>query len=183
MTTTADVGVFSYTTRFDGNWGSGNPNAGWTYGDLNGIPYEPGQAGVMTSTFYSVPIATARAGNNGDVFPVEGKVIYTPGTYNSAGWALQDNSGGIAVFYFPPPVVQLGDHVQLIGERGSFNGEEQFGSSLFFANLGPGPEVEPIPFSTSDVAAGLSEGWLVVISGTVSSLDCPPSFNDSFKSG
>ncbi len=37
MTPTAG-GVFSYAVRFDGNWGPGNPNAGWTYGDINGSP-------------------------------------------------------------------------------------------------------------------------------------------------
>jgi hypothetical protein len=33
------AGVYSYAVRFDGNWGEGegNPNAGWTYGDLDGV--------------------------------------------------------------------------------------------------------------------------------------------------
>ncbi|MDA0245005.1 MAG: ExeM/NucH family extracellular endonuclease [Chloroflexi bacterium] len=29
-------GVFSYTTRYNGNWGTGNPNSAWYYGDLDG---------------------------------------------------------------------------------------------------------------------------------------------------
>jgi uncharacterized repeat protein (TIGR01451 family) len=45
------AGVFSYTTRFDGNWGVGNPNAAWTYGDLDGIPFELTQTGVLTVEF------------------------------------------------------------------------------------------------------------------------------------
>lgn len=40
-------GVFSYTTRFDGNWGVGNPNAAWTYA---------AQTGVLTSTTYDIAV-------------------------------------------------------------------------------------------------------------------------------
>ncbi len=45
-------GIYSYAVRFDGNWGAGNPHAGWTYGDLNGVspgnPFEIGRTGVLT---------------------------------------------------------------------------------------------------------------------------------------
>lgn len=112
-----------------------------------------------------VPIATARAGSNGQIFAVQGKVIVTPNTYNSSGWALQDDSGGIGVFYDPPPAIALGDTVRLVGVRGSFNGEEQFSSALYFAHLGSGAEVPPTSYSTGDVAAGLSEGWLAQVEG------------------
>lgn len=46
------TGVFSYAIRFNGNWGAGNPNSTWWYGDLRGV--YPGQdftlaeAGVLT---------------------------------------------------------------------------------------------------------------------------------------
>ncbi|MBN1484140.1 MAG: carboxypeptidase regulatory-like domain-containing protein, partial [Chloroflexia bacterium] len=50
--TPAAVGVYSYAVRFDGNWATMNPNAGWTYGDLDGVypgePFELGNAGVLT---------------------------------------------------------------------------------------------------------------------------------------
>jgi DNA/RNA endonuclease YhcR with UshA esterase domain len=165
------VGVYSYTTRFDGNWGTGNPNAAWTYGDLNGIPFELSQTGVLTVNFAAVPIATARAGTNGQVFAVEGVVTYVPGTFNAAGWALQDTSGGIGVFDSAlVPTIDFGDTVQVIGVRGAFSGEEQLGSLSFFNNLGPGPEVTPIVTSTASIAAGNGEGWIVEIQGTISSL-------------
>lgn len=36
------TGVYSYAVRAEGNWGVGNPNAGWTYGDVDGVyPGEP----------------------------------------------------------------------------------------------------------------------------------------------
>jgi uncharacterized repeat protein (TIGR01451 family) len=51
LTPTA-AGVYSYAVRFDGNWGLDNPNAGWTYGDLDGVypgePFEIENAGVLT---------------------------------------------------------------------------------------------------------------------------------------
>jgi uncharacterized repeat protein (TIGR01451 family) len=43
-----DVGVFSYAVRFNGNWGVGNPNNMWYYGDTNGNVYDPVEAGVLT---------------------------------------------------------------------------------------------------------------------------------------
>ena len=98
-------------------------------------------AAVNTAVYPIVPIATARGGNDGDVFAVEGKVIVTPGTYNGTEWALQDASGGISVYYNPPPSVNLGDTIRLIGTRGSHKGQEQFTNALAFMNLGSGPEV------------------------------------------
>lgn len=55
-------GVYWYAVRFDGNWGAGNPHAGWTYGDLDGTvpggdPFELDQAGVMTAVLYDVALA------------------------------------------------------------------------------------------------------------------------------
>jgi uncharacterized repeat protein (TIGR01451 family) len=53
------AGVFSYATRFNGNWGAGNPiSTTWTYGDLNGTDdgFSLDQAGVLTVTLPSVPL-------------------------------------------------------------------------------------------------------------------------------
>lgn len=133
---------------------------------------------VHHTTFYTlVPIAQARAGNEGEPFAIEGQVIYKPGTYNLSGWGVQDSSGGIGVFYNPPPALQLGDTVRLVATRGSFQNEEQLNAPVHhFAHLGSGPEVAPLPVSTGQIADGSSEGWLAVISGTVSSLYCPTQF-------
>ncbi len=43
-------GVYSYATRYNGNWGVGNPNSAWVYADLDGIPFSLDQAGVLTVT-------------------------------------------------------------------------------------------------------------------------------------
>lgn len=50
--TVAASGVYSYAVRAEGNWGAGNPNAGWFYGDLDGVfpgePFELDNTGLLT---------------------------------------------------------------------------------------------------------------------------------------
>jgi len=54
----AAAGVYSYAVRFDGNWGPGNPNAGWTYGDTNGSPpFDLDKTGVLTVVVYDVALS------------------------------------------------------------------------------------------------------------------------------
>lgn len=128
-------------------------------------------ASASSTVYQIVPIATARAGALGEVFAVEGSVTYVPGTYNASGWALQDASGGIAVFYTPAPSVQLYDRVRLVAARGNNRGEEQLGTPVYyFQNLGSGPAVTPLPFTTGQIASGNTQGWLSVITGTISGL-------------
>ncbi|HNT25953.1 MAG TPA: hypothetical protein PKM21_16405, partial [Anaerolineales bacterium] len=79
MTPTA-VGVYSYTTRYDGNWGAGNPNAGWTYTDLNGTPFSVDQTGVMTVAAYDIGVTKTGPATN--VFPGE-TFTYTIDVTNS----------------------------------------------------------------------------------------------------
>ncbi|MBN1954695.1 MAG: PKD domain-containing protein [Anaerolineae bacterium] len=51
MTPTA-TGVYSYVVGFNANWGAGNPNDMWVYGDTDGVhpgdPFEIANAGVLT---------------------------------------------------------------------------------------------------------------------------------------
>ena len=140
----------------------------------------------LTDIYPTVPIATARAGSDNEIFSLVGQVIVAPGTYNSTEWALQDSSGGIAAYYWPAPSVSLGDRVKLFATRGSYNGQEQMGNTVYhFANLGSGPTVAPHPCTTGNIDAGNCEGWLTVIAGTVSNLSCPAdnSFNVDDGSG
>lgn len=127
---------------------------------------------ILAGAVYQiVPITNARAGAVSQIFAVEGRVTYVPGTYNASGWGVQDNSGGIAVFYTPPPTITLGDRVRLVATRQLNGAEKQLTSPVYyFANLGSGPQVDPTPFSTGAVVSGTADGWLAVISGTVSGL-------------
>ncbi len=102
------------------------------------------------TVYQFVPIATARAGSNGQIFAIESQVTYVPGTYDPYGWAVQDGSGGIAVSHAPTATVALGDRVRLVATRNTIQGEEQLRAPIYdFQNLGPGPAVNPIPYSTS----------------------------------
>lgn len=140
--------------------------------------YPGNNTAVHPTTFYTlVPIAAARAASNGELLGIEGQVIYTPGMYHPNAWGIQDASGGIAVFYSPPPLLNLGDTVRLAATRDTFQNEEEMATPvLYFTNGGPGPEPAPLPFSTGQIAAGSSEGWLAIITGTVSNLSCPTQF-------
>jgi uncharacterized repeat protein (TIGR01451 family) len=123
------------------------------------------------NVYQLVPIATARAGSNGQVFALEGRVTVVPLTFGTNEWEFQDNSGGISAFYSPPPPVALGDRVRLVATRGAFNNQEQMASPVYYsARLGSGPLVDPLPYTTGAVASGSSEGWLVVVTGTISGL-------------
>ena len=105
------------------------------------------------------------------MFAVEGQVIYVPSTFGTNEWGVQDASGGISVFYSPAPVAALGDRVRLVATRGAFNNQEQLAAPVYyFANLGSAPQVPPLPYTTGQVASGATEGWLSVITGTVSGL-------------
>ncbi len=130
-------------------------------------------AAVNTSLYTPVPIATVRAGTSGATYAVEGQVIVAPGTYNGTEWALQDSSGGIAVYDYPPPPVSLSDTVRLIGVRGAYNGQEQFSDILYLDFVSSGPEASPVITETGAIASGQSEGWLVQVQGTLSGLNCP----------
>lgn len=70
-------GVYRYAVRFDGNRGPGNPNAGWTYGDLDVSDgsFELDQTGVLTVTAPSLSVAKVVAPEAG-VLP-GGTVTYT----------------------------------------------------------------------------------------------------------
>ena len=75
-------GVYSYTTRFDGNWGAGNPNAGWVYGDIDGYdpfgsgdPFELSQTGVLTSVLYDVAVSKTALVNEAVVHDGAGALV------------------------------------------------------------------------------------------------------------
>jgi uncharacterized repeat protein (TIGR01451 family) len=115
-------------------------------------------------------ISEVRAGSNGQVFMIEGKVTVQPGMYGPE-WALQDDTGGIAIYYTPAPVFLLGDTVRIRATRGTFNGQEQLVAPVSFADwLASGPEVEPLFVTSAQVAAGETEGLLVGLDGIVSGL-------------
>lgn len=128
-------------------------------------------AASASSTVYQiVPIATARAATDGQVFAVEGQVIVLPGTYSANEWELQDATGAIVMFYSPAPSVALGDRIRVVAPRNSYNAQQELDLPVYFQKLGGGTPVAPKPFSTGSIAAGTAQGWLVVVSGTLSNV-------------
>ncbi|MBN2550393.1 MAG: ExeM/NucH family extracellular endonuclease [Anaerolineales bacterium] len=127
---------------------------------------------VLTEAHEIVPISTARAGANDEYFAIQGFVTVAPLTYSASEWEMQDASGGISVYYSPAPTLALGDEVILLAKRGSYNGQEQMVTPvLYYEKVGSGPEVAPrTDYTTGEVVAGDSEGWLVQVEGTVSGL-------------
>jgi uncharacterized repeat protein (TIGR01451 family) len=140
------------------------------------------RSSVSSTVYQIVPISEARAGSIGQLFAIEGKVTVAPGMYQAAEWAVQDDSGGISVFYSPPISLALGDQVRLVATRGNFSGQEQLSTPVYFTRkMGNGPEVTPRSFTTGQIAAGGTKGWLAVITGTVSSLaGCSTTTNYQF---
>ncbi len=179
-------GVYSYTTRYDANWGMGNPHADWTYASLNGIPFDINQTGVITVEFAAVPIADARAGSNGEIFALEGTVTAPNSTWNNAPeWVIQDASGGIAAFFIANPPISMGDTVRMIATRGAFNNQEQMTNPIYFDVVSAGTPPAPISYTTGQVAAGDSEGWLISLEGELSNLpaSCGSAYNVTIDDG
>jgi len=100
-------GVYSYATRYNGNWGTGNPNSLWVYADLDGIPFSLDKTGVLTVTAPQLSIAKTVATahpvvNLGEI------VTYTFTLSNSGNGAAT----GILITDVLPTAVNFGGFVQ-----------------------------------------------------------------------
>ena len=163
-------GVFSYTNRFNGNWGVGNPNSVWTYGDLNGVhptnPFEITQTGVITVAAGAVcDINPSHRIHDiqgpGTSTPIAGASVtadavvvgdYQVGGYN--GFYIQEmdqnvdanpaTSEGVFV-YFPANTVDVsvGDVVYVAGTAAEFSGQTQITSVSNVTICGTGASVTP----------------------------------------
>lgn len=109
LTPTA-AGVYSYVVRFNGNWGTGNPNNQWYYGDTDGVypgdPFEIEKAGVLTVLAPSLTLTKAVSPQTG--VPLGGVVVYTV-TLSNGGEGL---AGGIVLTDALPAEVAFGGWVQ-----------------------------------------------------------------------
>ncbi len=136
--------------------------------------------------YRAVPISTARAGSNGQIFTLEGVVTAPNDTWNNAPeWTLQDASGGIAAYFIATPAVALGDTVRMVATRGAYQNQEQMTNPTYFEIVSSGPPVMPITYTTGQVASGSSEGWLVEIEGEVGSMPatCGSAYNITLNDG
>ncbi len=155
------AGVFSYTTRFDLNWGTGNPNAAWTYTDKDGAPYSGDQAGVLTVTVPSVSIYDIQHVNDpgtSDASPYNGEQVTVEGIVYavfSKGYFIAEAPGpwhGIYVYASTKPAI--GDKVRVTGKVSEYYGLTEIGDSSFEV-LSSG---NPIPASTVVTAEQIPYG-------------------------
>lgn len=166
------AGVYSYTTRFNGNWGPGNPHSAWYYGDLDGNASGGGfslnQTGVITVA--GEPVISLRIsqfyGAHGNVYTHDYIEIfnYGPSPVSLDGLSLQytsatgtGNFGGSSgqLTELPNVLLQPGRYflVQQIGTTG--------GSPL------PTPDyIDPTPINLSG-----SSGKVVLVTG-IAPLGC-----------
>ncbi len=120
-----------------------------------------------------IPIAEARTRPLGSTVTVEGVVSVAAGSYN-AGFAIQDATAGI--YIYPSSFVEraLGDTVVITGTLASYRCLlEITPSPVDIRFTGPGPAPDPLPYATGDIGED-TEGWLVVITGTVAGLPANP---------
>jgi uncharacterized repeat protein (TIGR01451 family) len=141
-------GVYSYAVRFDGNWGPGNPNAGWVYGDLDGNvpggdPFELDQTGVMTVIIYDVEVIKTAVPAQVTVEDGLGALVTHTITINNLS-TLTDTVGVIVTDLLPPGFVYVSDT----------------------APVPPTSTDPPIWSLTAPIAAGESLSFQVVVSAT-----------------
>ena len=133
----------------------------------------PGQDAEVLAVFTGtlrIDIEEARNAANGQTVSVEGIVTWHP-SFDTRQIFLQDATGGIAVFAASNPVAAEGDRVQITGERSAFDGEVQIGNVASFVNLGPAGVPDPRPVAAGEINAGMFQGVLVTLDGTVEQID------------
>jgi uncharacterized protein YdeI (BOF family) len=118
----------------------------------------------------AVTIGQARERPPGEEVSLQG-VVTVPSGLLDAGFAIQDGSGGIYVFHpdgFSEPL-DLGDVVDVTGRLANANGRLQVvptdpATDVQVTGLAPLPP--PLPWQTGQIGEA-SEGWLVMVGGTV----------------
>ncbi len=141
-------GVYSYAVRFDGNWGPGNPNADWTYGDLDGYvpggdPFELDQTGVMTVIIYDVEVTKTAAPAEVIVEDGSGALVTHTITINNLS-TLTDTVGVTVTDLLPPGFAYVSDTAPV-----------------------PPTSTDPLIWILTDpIAAGESLSFEVVVSAT-----------------
>jgi uncharacterized protein YdeI (BOF family) len=123
-------------------------------------------------------IAEARSGGNSPVnldrlVWVEGEITAAYGEFFNVLY-VQDETGGITVHApagdIDPSAFTRGTKVRVVGTVGSYNGDteiEFFEAEMVQVLEASTGEVAPLPFSTHDAALEANQGWLGVITGTV----------------
>ncbi|MVM30648.1 hypothetical protein GO755_11455 [Spirosoma sp. HMF4905] len=130
---------------------------------LSGAVYPAGSVGPCGT---SIPIGAVRAGTDGTVYTVTGRVISNIGT----NIYIQDATGGILLYTgtgttTPIPELTIGDEIQVTGTLSTYNTDKELGTFTgCFVNTGA---ANVIPTSTTVTTATLCDhkGELVTLPG------------------
>ena len=115
-----------------------------------------------------VPIATARGYANGTLAAIVGT---TTARYTTSEMVVQDDSGGISIYYSGGlPAASEGSVIQALGIVTDYYGIRELipASASDVMVLGTAPVPVPRPSTTGGVGES-TEGWLIVVTGTVTS--------------
>jgi DNA/RNA endonuclease YhcR with UshA esterase domain len=115
-----------------------------------------------------VPIATARGYANGTLAAIVGT---TTARYTGSEMVVQDDTGGITIYYYGGlPAASEGSVIQAMGIVTDYYGLRELipASAGDAMVLGTAPVPAPRPSTTGGVGES-TEGWLIVVTGTVTS--------------
>jgi uncharacterized protein YdeI (BOF family) len=122
-----------------------------------------------------VTIADARA-MVGAAVVVRG-VITWQNEWDDRVFFLQDATGGLSAFFSSAPELQRGDLVQMRGSISAFRGEVQI-SPTDLQVLGNVSVPSPVGATGAQIAAGMFQGMLVTVTGTIQSVTEVDSFGN-----
>lgn len=116
-----------------------------------------------------VPVSSARSAGSGETVAVEGIITWQSFRSNLDAY-VQDTSGGIAMFQGSLSPAVEGDSVRVVGTVSAFNGEVQISPVTSVDVLASSSVPAPRVVTAAEISAGSFQGQLVVIDGTVDSL-------------
>jgi uncharacterized repeat protein (TIGR01451 family) len=123
---------------------------------------------IVSAPLAITPIADARAAGDGWSGLIQGNVTVVPGMIANNSFAIQDDTAGIYVYPSVAPPMALGDLVQVEGTVDNYNGLLEMSPVTNITVIGPGTPPEPTLTQTGSVAD--TQGLLVQLEGTVTSI-------------
>lgn len=118
-----------------------------------------------------VDIDEARASADGKTVTVQGIITWHP-EWDNRVYFLQDETGGITAFDADRKNVgQVGDLIQMTGQKGTRYGEIQISPVAVIELLGSPGAPDPRPVTGTDINAGLYQGELVTLDAKVTGIE------------
>jgi DNA/RNA endonuclease YhcR with UshA esterase domain len=180
MVTLRDASGTDFTVFADSR--TGVMPAAWTVGsvfavsgvlgtdDRNDLPHriEVRSPDDVVAGGTTISIAAAR-GMSGETVVIQGVVTWQDPVIGDRVFFFQDATAGISAFFSAAPSMNRGDLIQIQGEIGAFRGETQISPDNLIV-LGTGAVPSPRGISAADINAGVAQGELVTVTGTLQSV-------------